>query len=68
MLIGYFHYYGITDNIDMLNAFVYRIKKILFKWLNRRGQRRSYTWDNFNELLKNMPLVKPRVYVSIFGD
>lgn len=68
VLVGYFHYYGITDNFVMLERFVYRVKRLLFKWLNRRSQRRSYTWDQFSDLLKDFPLAKPRIYVSIFGN
>ena len=68
VLVGYFHYYGITDNSYMLANFVYCVRRLLFKWLNRRCQRRSYTWDQFTDLLKDFPLAKPRIYVSIFGD
>ena len=53
---------------DMLNAFVYRIRWILFKWLNRRSQRKSYNWKSFTEVMKDFPLAKPRIYVSIYGD
>ena len=67
VLVGYFHYYGITDNYNMLSRFVYRIEMTLFKWLNRRSQRRSYTWETFRELRKNYPLAKPHIYVSIYG-
>lgn len=67
VLVGYFHYYGITDNYNMLRRFVYRIEMTLFKWLNRRSQRRSYTWETFRELRKNYPLAKPHIYVSIYG-
>ena len=68
VLTGYFHYYGITDNIAMLCKFTYRMKRILFKWLNRRSQKRSYTWEQFNLLKKDFPIVTPRIYVSIYGD
>ena len=67
VLVGYFHYYGITDNFGMLNTFVYQIRRHLFKWLNRRSQKRSYTWNNFLDLMKDFPLAKPRIYVSIYG-
>ena len=67
VLVGYFHYYGITDNSERIWDFQDKMKKLLVKWLNRRSQRRSYTWDNFNELIKNFPIAKPRIYVSIYG-
>ena len=68
VLVGYFHYYGITDNSVSLNCFVHHLKRRIFKKLNRRGSRNSYTWEEFHELLKNFPLAKPRVYVNIYGD
>ncbi len=42
-------------------------KKLLFKWLNRRSQRRSYTWKTLNEgLLRTFPLLEPSIKVSLF--
>lgn len=67
ILVGYYHYYGITDNSKSLGNFQYRVGKSLFYWLNRRSQRRSYTWEGFGGLMKQFPLEKPRIYVSIYG-
>ena len=68
VLVGYFHYYGITDNIRMLQCFTHRMEKSLFRSLNRRSQRTGFTWEGFVDMLKEYPLVKPRIYVSIYGD
>ena len=68
IFVGYFHYYGITDNSKMLANFVYCVKKRLFRWLNRRSQKRSFTWDGFNDLMKRYRLASPRIYVSIYGE
>ena len=67
ILTGYYHYYGITDNYQMLDNFRKRVIQILFFWMNRRSQRKSYTWDGFNEFLKRNPIVRPKIYVSIYG-
>lgn len=67
ILVGYDHYYGITDNSRCINAFHLAVKRMLFKWLNRRSQRLSYDWQGFTEMLKVYPLVKARIYVSIYG-
>jgi group II intron reverse transcriptase/maturase len=67
ILVGYDHYYGITDNSRSINCFHDKIKKMLYKWLNRRSQRPSYDWQEFNEMLKAYPLAKARIYVSIYG-
>ena len=41
-LQGYYNYYGVRGNYKSLNSFVYRAWQLLYKWLNRRSQRRSY--------------------------
>lgn len=65
-LLGYYRYYGITHNREMVKNFLDEVKRHLFKNLNRRSQRRSYTWDKFVLFLKRYPLPKPKMYVNIF--
>lgn len=67
ILVGYYHYYGITDNSRSLNSFYKVVRSRLFYWLNRRSQRRSYTKEGYKGLLKQFPLAQPRIYVSIYG-
>lgn len=67
ILIGYYHYYGISDNYQMMDNFRKRVIQILYFWMNRRSQRKSYTWDGFNQFLKEYPIVRPRIYVSLYG-
>ena len=67
MLVGYYHYYGITDNSKSINDFCFKVRRSLFFWLNRRSQKKSYTWDAFGTMLKEHPLARPRIYVSIYG-
>ena len=38
-LRGRFAYYGVTDNSRGIGRFDHEIRKLLFKWLNRRGKR-----------------------------
>ena len=66
ILVGYYHYYGITDNSKALSDFCYQVRKSLYYWLNRRSQKKSYNWERFNEMLKACPLAKPGIYVNIY--
>ena len=66
ILVGYYHYYGITDNFRAIDGFLYRVRCSLFYWLNRRSQKISYTWNAFNDMLRVYPLAKPKIYVSIY--
>ena len=68
ILTGYFHYYGIIDNSVMNKKFRYNVLKSLFYWLNRRSQKKSYTWERFLHMIDEAyPLAKPRVYVNLLG-
>lgn len=49
---GHIHYYGVSGNIRSVTSYVYYASRLLFKWLNRRSQRRSVTWDQFRVVLK----------------
>ena len=60
-LLGYYNYYGVTGNSQSLSSFVYHVTKLLYKWLNRRSQRKSYNWIGFNELLNYFGIAKPRI-------
>lgn len=66
-LIGYYNYYCITDNIMQVSNFKSKILRLIFKWLNRRSQRKSFNWDKFILLLKRYPLPNPHIKVSIYN-
>ena len=56
---GYHEYFGYWMNRRKLIHFHIEVRKTLYKWLNRRSQKRSYTWEGFNERVKNFPLGYP---------
>ena len=49
-----------------LSAFLHRVQQFLFKAMNRRGCRRTYTWNGFIDMLKYYPLAKPKVYYPLY--
>ena len=61
-VIGHLSYYAITDNLERCSYYEYRAKRILFKWLNRKSQRKSYTWEGFTQALEwvNWPIIRVR--------
>jgi hypothetical protein len=60
-LLGHYQYDGVRGNSRSLWECYDEVMKILFKWLNRRSQRRSYTWGAFKRLLSFIMLAKPRI-------
>jgi len=66
-LAGHYQYYGVTDNIREVKNFQHAVKWLLFKWLNRRSQRRSYNLKEFYEgLLRTLPIREPKITVNLF--
>jgi len=65
-LRGHYAYYGVTSNIMGIRAYFDEIKKMLYKWLNRRSNRVSYNQEKFLLLLKRYPLPTPRIIVKLF--
>ena len=63
---GHCNYYGITDNRRSVGNFIDECRSMIFKWLNRRSQKRSFDWSKFVLFLKKYPLPKVKTYVHIF--
>ena len=60
-LRGYYNYYGVIGNFASLQEFFRQAMKILFKWLNRRSQKRSFCFNIFNQIAKFYHIEKPRI-------
>lgn len=58
---GYWNHYGVIGNQESQWAFYGTACQILYRWLNRRSQRRSYTWAGLTELLERYGVPKPRI-------
>ena len=58
---GHWNYYGIIGNSESLSDYRTLTLRVLFRWLNWRSQRRSYTWRSFNRLLKRFAVPLPRI-------
>ena len=65
-LTGHYRYYGISFNGRMISNYKQQVRELLFKVLNRRSDRKSYTREGFIEMLKYYPLAMPKIYVSLF--
>lgn len=62
-LRGHYNYYAVSFNSAQVARFYFLCIKELFKWLNRRSQKRSFTWPQFARKLMFNPL--PRAHLGI---
>lgn len=65
ILEGHLNYYGITDNGSMCDEFRRQVMKLMYKWLNRRSQRRSFTWARFKDALAWVKWPSVRIKVKL---
>jgi len=65
-LTGHYRYYGVSGNYHSLKTFYNQTIKLAFKWINRRSQKKSYNWAQFNRFLQFNPLPKPRIYYQLY--
>ena len=62
-LRGHFQYFGVSGNSRSLRQYLYASRRLLFKWLNRRSQRRSVKWDHLDGVLP-----RPRIIHNLYPD
>jgi group II intron reverse transcriptase/maturase len=65
-LRGHYQYYGVSGNMPSLQRFHRLALRLALKWLNRRSQRRSFSWAGFDTYLKHYPLPKPRIVHNLY--
>jgi len=65
-LRGHFHYYGVSGNYRSIHKYYYMVIKLVFKWLNRRSQKKSFNWKTFNEYLSRYELPKPKIHHDFY--
>jgi group II intron reverse transcriptase/maturase len=65
-LSGHYNYYGISGNYRSLANYFHTTKRLVYKWLNRRSQKKSMNWQELNNYLKCYPLPKPEIKMNIY--
>lgn len=64
-LRGFFQYYGIRGNYDILESVKHFTERAWRYWLNRRSSDSSITWEKFQGWLEVLPLPKPRIIHNV---
>ncbi len=65
-LRGHYQYYGVSGNIRSLERYYWLTVRMTLKWLNRRSQRKSFSWKKFEKYLEHYPLPKPKIVHKIY--
>lgn len=65
-LVGYYRYYGMSGNYAGISRYYKAVIRLVYKWLNRRSQKRSYNWDTFITYLKRHSLPQPKIYHNFY--
>jgi group II intron reverse transcriptase/maturase len=64
-LTGHYAYYNVSDNWGAVIEFRRRSAKALWRGLNRRSQRQSFSWEKFWRYVDRYPLAGPRRVVNL---
>ena len=65
-LIGHYNYFGISGNYRCLKQFYTMIFWLLFKWINRRSQKKSMSYEVYSNYLQHNPLPMPRICYALY--
>ena len=66
-LQGHYNYYGISGNFKSIQGYYYQVRRMTFRWLNRRSQKQSFNWQEFTEYLRRYPLPKPALVYNLYN-
>ena len=60
-LRGHYNYYYMRGNSRSVWVFYKEVLRTVWKWLNRRSQRKSCNWEKFKRMLEYFRVPKPKV-------
>lgn len=61
VLIGHYGYYGVRCNFPSMDNFLFEVRRLWFRVLNRRNRNHDLTWERYAKLLTRFPLPSPRL-------
>ena len=60
-LRGHYQYYGRPTNYRSLWQFYRKVRRIWREWLSRRTRGKRMTWERFEAILRQYPLLRPQI-------
>jgi RNA-directed DNA polymerase len=65
ILRGHYNYYGMGGNKSALIKFYIAVEKFWWKMLCSRSWKGYVTWERFNEIKKEFPILRPRIGIPM---
>jgi group II intron reverse transcriptase/maturase len=67
-MVGHYRYYGVSENFRGIRRFYWFVLGSVYKWINRRSQKMSFTWDQFHKYLQRHPLPIPKIHHNFYNS
>ena len=65
-LTGHYNYFGISGNYRCIAQYYTKVKFLVFKWINRRSQKKSMNFEIYLKYLGFNPLPEPRICRKLY--
>lgn len=62
---GHYNYYGMGGNKSTLIKYYVKVEKFWWKMLCSRSWKGYITWERFNEIKKEFPILRPRIRIPM---
>lgn len=66
-LQGHYNYYGVSGNFESIQRYYRKTQYLVYKWMNRRSQKKTWNWDGFLKYLETYPLPKPKLTYALYN-
>ena len=66
-LRGHYAYFGVSGNSRSLKSVHCHARYLLYKWVNKRSQKKSMNWEQFSNYLLLNPLPRPKIYYNLYA-
>lgn len=65
-IAGHYQYYGVSGTSRSISRYGDIAARLILTWLNRRSQKKSFTWEGFLAYLRHYPLPRPRIVHRLY--
>jgi group II intron reverse transcriptase/maturase len=67
-LKGHIAYFGVANNGRTVRTYLQQARRLFLKWMNRRSQKRSISWEMFAIFERQYPLPRVRIYHNLYTN